>query len=66
VAAILQCRIHDAERCNEPDRSTAVRDVTRQRGSPGEAVYRLGRLTASYVHLYFPSNPDAAASLFLP
>lgn len=32
----------------------------------GEAVYRLGRLTASYVHFYFPSNPAATAALFLP
>ncbi|MET1078051.1 MAG: cobyrinate a,c-diamide synthase [Pseudomonas sp.] len=31
-----------------------------------EAVYRLGRLTASYIHLYFPSNPRAAAALFRP
>lgn len=31
-----------------------------------EAVYRLGRLTASYIHLYLPSNPGAAAELFLP
>lgn len=39
----------------------------RQRGeSPGEAVYRLGRMTASYLHLYFPSNPEAAARLLLP
>jgi|GEM_PF-1734370 len=35
-------------------------------GGEGEAVYRLGRLTASYVHFYFPSNPEAAAVLFLP
>lgn len=33
---------------------------------PGEAVYRIDRLTASYLHLYFPSNPEAAARLFLP
>jgi len=33
-------------------------------GGAGEAVYRLGRLTASYVHLYFPSNPEAIARLF--
>jgi cobyrinic acid a,c-diamide synthase len=39
----------------------------RQRGdAPGEAVYRLGSLTASYLHLYFPSNPAATARLFLP
>ena len=33
---------------------------------PGEAVYRKGTLTASYLHLYFPSNLEAAARLFLP
>jgi cobyrinic acid a,c-diamide synthase len=39
----------------------------RQRdGKPGEAVYRVGRLTASYLHLYFASNPMATARLFLP
>lgn len=39
----------------------------RQRdGKPGEAVYRAGRLTASYLHLYFAGNPAAAARLFLP
>lgn len=32
----------------------------------GEPIYRQGRLTASYLHLYFPSNPAAAARLFLP
>jgi len=34
-------------------------------GRAGEAVYRRGRLTASYVHFYFPSNPEAAARLFM-
>ncbi|MDR0354513.1 MAG: cobyrinate a,c-diamide synthase [Deltaproteobacteria bacterium] len=29
-----------------------------------ENVFRLGRLTASYLHFYLPSNPAAAASLF--
>jgi cobyrinic acid a,c-diamide synthase len=33
--------------------------------SPGEAIYRQGRLIASYLHNYFPSNPTAAAELFL-
>ena len=32
-------------------------------GQPGEAVYRQGRLTASYMHFYFPSNPSAVARL---
>ncbi|ARN20084.1 cobyrinate a,c-diamide synthase [Piscinibacter gummiphilus] len=31
-----------------------------------EAVYRRGRLTASYVHTWFPSNPVAVASWFRP
>lgn len=35
-------------------------------GGPGEPVYRIGRLTASYVHFYFPSAPEAVARLFLP
>ena len=32
-------------------------------GRAGEAIYRQGRLTASYVHFYFPSNPQAVAAL---
>lgn len=35
----------------------------RQDGGSGEPVYRRARLTASYVHLYFPSNPLAVARL---
>ena len=34
-------------------------------GQP-EAVYRIGRLHASFLHLYFPSNPSATAALFAP
>ena len=35
-------------------------------GRPGEPVWRKNRLTASYFHFYFPSNPEATASLFDP
>jgi len=35
-------------------------------GNGGEPIYRHGRLTASYMHTYFPSNPQASARLFLP
>lgn len=35
-------------------------------GPSAEAVYRDRRLTASFVHLYFPSNPDAALALLKP
>lgn len=31
-----------------------------------EAVWRIGRLTASYIHFYFPGNPQVAAALFRP
>lgn len=33
-------------------------------GPTAEAVYRVGRSTASYIHFYFPSNPAAVAALF--
>jgi len=32
-------------------------------GREGEAIYRMLRATASYVHIYFPSNPAAVARL---
>ncbi len=38
----------------------------RQRHSaPGESIYRERNLTASYLHLFFPSNPQAIADVFL-
>ncbi|WP_240635201.1 cobyrinate a,c-diamide synthase [Lysobacter enzymogenes] len=33
-------------------------------GPSREAVYRRDRMSASFVHFYFPSNPDAAVRLF--
>lgn len=33
-------------------------------GQAGEPFYRLGPIQASYLHLYFPSAPQAAAGLF--
>lgn len=39
--------------------------AARPDGREGEAIYRRNRLTASYVHFYFPSNPTATAKLFL-
>ena len=32
-------------------------------GGEGEAIYRVGRITASYLHFWFPSNPAAVAAL---
>ena len=48
--------------------STPMEPVTRATspdGRAGEAVFRSNRVTASYVHLYFASNPAATAGLFL-
>ncbi|MFP4181914.1 cobyrinate a,c-diamide synthase [Thiohalospira sp.] len=38
----------------------------RDGGSAAEAVYRDGRLTATYLHAWFPSEPEAVAALFAP
>ncbi|KAF3997269.1 cobyrinate a,c-diamide synthase [Glaciimonas immobilis] len=34
--------------------------------SAGEKIFQQNRIIASYLHCYFPSNPVAAAQLFLP
>jgi cobyrinic acid a,c-diamide synthase len=33
-------------------------------GVEGEAIYRHGPITATYMHTYWPTNPAAAAALF--
>lgn len=33
-------------------------------GAPGEPVYRHGPIVATYLHAYWPSNPQAIAALF--
>lgn len=43
----------------------AISRSSRKRGR-GEAIYQQDRLHASYLHMYFPSNPGASARLFLP
>jgi cobyrinic acid a,c-diamide synthase len=42
-------------------RLTATHATT---GAAGEALYRHGPVTATYMHAYWPSNPAAAAALF--
>lgn len=44
---------------------TPLHRAVAAKGGDGEAIYRQNRLTATYVHLYFPSNPTAIASLFM-
>ncbi|OIR06097.1 cobyrinic acid A,C-diamide synthase [mine drainage metagenome] len=43
----------------------AMTSPARARGKP-EAVYQIGRLHASYLHYYLPSNLSAAARFFTP
>ena len=43
-----------------------ARGLSPNGGRGAEAVFRQGRMTASYVHFYFPSCPDAAAALLRP
>ena len=38
--------------------------VRQSKGQPGEPFYRHGAVRATYLHLYFPSAPEAAAALF--
>ncbi len=40
--------------------------VKQRNGQKGEAFYRQEHLLASYIHLYFPSNPAASAALLAP
>lgn len=46
--------------------AASARGVCPNGGAASEAVYQQQRLTASYIHFYFPSNPGAVARLFLP
>jgi len=47
----------------ETPAEAAAWTVKHKTGALGEAVYRVGSLTASYFHAFFASNPAAAASL---
>lgn len=40
-----------------------ARTVKHPSGAAGEACYRVGALSASYFHAYFPSNPQAVAAM---
>lgn len=52
-------------RMDTPLPAAAFTEPQRDR-SHAEPVFRRGRLHASFMHLYFPSNPHAVAALFAP
>lgn len=58
-------RAHAHHRSRSSDTPEPISHGRRQRHpAPGEAIYRERGLTASYLHLFFPSNPKAAAAVF--
>lgn len=61
-----EVRAHAHHRSRSANTPTPVAHGRRQRHpAPGEAIYQTRGLTASYLHLFFPSNPEAIAHVFL-
>ena len=59
-----EIRGHAHHRSKSENTETAIAYGKRARHpSPGEKIIRKRRLTASYIHLYFPSNPEAMVKL---
>ena len=57
-------RAHAHHRSRSSDTPEPIAHGRRQRHpAPGEAVYREGNLTATYLHMFFPSNPQAIADM---
>jgi cobyrinic acid a,c-diamide synthase len=62
-----EVRAHAHHRSRSDSTPDPVAYGRRQRHpAPGEAIYREGNLTATYLHLFFPSNPQAIARVFGP
>lgn len=60
-----EVRAHAHHRSRSQNTPVPIAHGRRQRHpAPGEAIYREKGLTASYLHLFFPSNPAAIAKVF--
>ena len=60
-----EVRAHAHHRSRSADTPEPIGFGRRQHHpAPGEAIYREGGLTASYLHLFFPSNPAVITQLF--
>ena len=58
-------RAHAHHRSRSDGTPQAIGHGRRQRHpAPGEAIYRERNLTATYLHMFFPSNPTAIAKIF--
>jgi cobyrinic acid a,c-diamide synthase len=65
-AGVLRGHSFHFSRCDTP-LAPALRTRSPLHAShPGEALWRKGALQATYFHAWFPSSPEATASLFLP
>ncbi|WP_370280218.1 cobyrinate a,c-diamide synthase [Pontibacterium sp.] len=59
----VRAHAHHRSRCFDTDEP--IGHGKRQRDpAPGEPIFRDGSVTASYLHLFFPSNPAAIAAIF--
>lgn len=62
-----EVRAHAHHRSRSFNMPEALSHGRRQRHpAPGEAIYRHNKINASYLHLFFPSNPKAISCLFDP
>lgn len=62
-----EVRAHAHHRSRSFNMPEALSHGRRQRHpAPGEAIYRHDNLNASYLHLFFPSNPQVISRLFDP
>jgi cobyrinic acid a,c-diamide synthase len=62
-----EVRAHAHHRSRASGTPEPIAHGRRQRhAAPGEAIFRERGLTATYLHLFFPSNPEAVAQLFKP
>ncbi|MEH6824396.1 MAG: cobyrinate a,c-diamide synthase [Motiliproteus sp.] len=60
-----EVRAHAHHRSRSSGTDQPIGFGRRQRNAaPGEAIYRHQGVTASYLHLFFPSNPAAIAQIF--
>lgn len=60
-----EIRAHAHHRSRTDNGAAPIAHGRRQRHpAPGEAIVRCGGLTATYLHLFFASNPAAIAALF--
>ena len=56
----VRAHAHHRTRCEDTLEPVAFGRRARH-PAPGEPIYRLDNITASYLHMYFPSNPGAIA-----